>query len=88
MIRDILLASYGAAAIVFVIGALFFFRFWFGQRERLFGFFAAAFLCFALGFVIRIVTDLEEDKPYIFIPRLVGFLLIMFAIIDKNRRAR
>lgn len=82
-----LLATYGASVAVFCVVAVFFFRFWVTQRERLFAFFAVAFLCFAAGFLIRILASIEENTPYVFLPRLLGFSLIILAIFDKNRRA-
>jgi hypothetical protein len=83
----LLMAAYGANIAVFVAVGLVFVRYWQNQRERLFAFFAVAFWCFAIGFVIRLVTGVEEDRAFVFIPRLIGFLLIIVAIFDKNRRA-
>lgn len=84
----ILMALYGASVAVFAIAALLFARYRVVHRDRLFGFFAAAFGCFSVGFVVRVVTGIDEHRAFIFIPRLVGFLLIIVAIFDKNRRAR
>lgn len=84
----ILLALYGGSATVFFVIGLVFVRYWKTQRERLFGLFAAAFWCFAAGLAIRVVTGIDEQRAYVFIPRLLGFLLIIVAIFDKNRRAR
>jgi len=88
MMHDALLATYGGCIAAFTVIGLVFVRYWFNQRERLFGFFAAAFWCFALGFVVRVVTGIDEHRAFVFIPRLIGFLLIIAAIFDKNRRAR
>jgi hypothetical protein len=88
MTEQMIYALHGASAAVFVIAGLLFARYGVNQRERLFGFFAAAFWCFALGYLIRVATDIDEHRPYIFLPRLLGFLLIIAAIVDKNRRAR
>jgi len=87
MSEHVLSALYGGSATVFFMIGLVFVRYWKNQRERLFGFFAAAFWCFAIGLVIRVVTGIDEQRAYVFIPRLVGFLLIIVAIFDKNRRA-
>jgi hypothetical protein len=35
-----------------------------------------------------IATGTDEHRAYVFLPRLLGFLLIIVAILDKNRRAR
>jgi len=85
--EHLLLALYGGSATVFGIAGLLFARYWRNHRERLFLFFAIAFWCFALGFVIRVVAGVDEHRAYVFIPRLSGFLLIIAAIFDKNRRA-
>jgi hypothetical protein len=83
-----LYAVFGACAAVFGMLGLVFLRYFMVQGERLFVFFAAAFWCFAAGMVVRVVISFEEHGPYIFVPRLVGFLLIICGIIEKNRRAR
>jgi hypothetical protein len=65
--------------------SLFFLRFWKKTGDRFFFYFASSFL---LEGVNRIVlTFLEhgsEQQPFAFLPRLVAFLLILWAIIDKN----
>jgi hypothetical protein len=38
--------------------------------------------------MIRIVIVETELGAWVFVPRLIGFLLIIVAILDKNRRAR
>ena len=83
-----LAALYGGTATVFAIACLSFLRYWKMQRDRLFGFFAGACACFAAGQVLRVATGVGEHGPAMLIPRLVGFLLIIAAIFDKNRRAR
>lgn len=82
------MALYGASAVVCATIGLVFLRYWKDQGDRLFGFFAGAFGCFAAGWVLRIGLATDEHQAYVFFPRLVGFLLIIFAIFDKNRRAR
>lgn len=88
MIEQYLMALYGGCFAVFAVIGFVFVRYWKSQHERLFGFFAGAFWCFAAGFLIRIVSEVDEHRPYVFVPRLVGFLFIIIAIFDKNRRAR
>ncbi len=83
-----LMALYGACATVSATIGLVFLRYWKAQRDRLFGFFAGAFWCFAAGWVLRIAIAHDEHQAYVFLPRLVGFLLIIVAIFDKNRRSR
>lgn len=88
MSATLLMALYGASAAVCALIALVFLRYRRDQRDRLFGFFAGAFACFAAGWTLRVALASDEHQAYVFIPRLVGFLLIIFAIFDKNRRAR
>jgi hypothetical protein len=88
MTGSILMALYGGSAAVCATVSLVFLRYWKAQRDRLFAFFAGAFGCFAAGWMLRIGLAIDEGEPYVFLPRLVGFLLIIIAIFDKNRRAR
>lgn len=88
MSAQVLAALYGGTAAVFAVAGLVFLRYWKLQRDRLFAFFGGACACFAAGQVLRIATGVGEHGPELLIPRLVGFLLIIAAIFDKNRRAR
>lgn len=88
MTDSLLMALYGGSVAVCATIGLVFLRLWKEQRDRLFGFFAGAFWCFAAGWLLRIVIAVDEHQAYVFLPRLVGFLLIIVAIFDKNRRAR
>lgn len=63
--------------------ALFFFRFWKLTRDRLFAFFALAFLL--LGAERVILASLAESQPLVYLMRLCAFLTILFAVWDKNR---
>jgi hypothetical protein len=82
------MAIYGGSAVVCVTIGLVFLRYWKDHGDRLFGFFAGAFGCFAAGWILRISLAHNEHHAYVFLPRLIGFLLIIVAIFDKNRRAR
>ncbi len=76
----------GATAAVFATVALFFLRFWTQTRDRLFVFFAAAFALLALHPVlIATVRPGDETRHWFFVVRLVAFVLILLAVIDKNR---
>ena len=78
---------YGALTMgCFVIG-LKFLKFWTLSRDRFFLWFAAAFWVFAVGWCLRAVLPMSADHAYYgYLPRLGAFLLILIAIIDKNRR--
>ena len=68
------------------VAALHFFKSWRRSGDRLLGLFAAAFALFAANGVALGLTDSDaEVRVYLYAVRLVGFLLILVAIIDKNR---
>ena len=65
-----------------------FLKYWWLTRDRFFIWFAVAFWTFACGWVLRtFLPDIGEHAHLIYVPRLVGFLLILLAIFNKNRRA-
>ena len=72
----------------YAVAGLFFLRFWNETRDRLFGIFAWAF--FLLG-VQRLLLALMETSPAgtvgLYAIRLLAFVLILWAIVDKNRGA-
>jgi hypothetical protein len=63
-----------------------------GHREtqtggRLFVIFAAAFgLLMVERLMLATVSTSHELAPYIYVVRLFAFILIMGAVVDKNRR--
>ena len=64
---------------------LFFLRFWRNTRDRLFGFFAAAFWVLGLDWVaLVVVRPSDEARHIIYLVRVVAFLLLSYGIIDKN----
>jgi hypothetical protein len=70
-----------------LIAALFFLRFWRETGDRLFTGFAAAF--FLLGLTrlgLALSNDQIEGQTQWYWLRFAAFLLILVAIIDKNRR--
>jgi hypothetical protein len=76
----------GIIACASFVAALHFFRSWRRSGDRLLGFFAAAFAVFAVNGVALGLTDPDaEVRVYLYTVRLIGFLLILVAIIDKNR---
>jgi NhaP-type Na+/H+ or K+/H+ antiporter len=67
--------------------AVFLVRFYHTSRERLFALFAGAFGVLALHWALLGILPLQgEHRPLAYILRLLAFLLILVAIIDKNRR--
>ncbi|HZR21204.1 MAG TPA: DUF5985 family protein [Verrucomicrobiae bacterium] len=76
-----------AGAIMAVAWAIlvFFLRFWRKTGDRLFVFFAAAFLLLGIERIIIVVLS-SDHRSFGYLIRLFAFLLILFAILDKNRR--
>lgn len=76
----------GATAMAWLASALFFLRFWKQSRDRLFAFFALAFTMLAGNAVAGglLYAD-DERRHYIYVVRLLAFLIILYAIWDKNR---
>jgi hypothetical protein len=65
---------------------LFFFRLWYETRDRFFALFGLAFWALALTWLAIVwVAPVSEDRHYFYIGRLLAFLLIIAAIVDKNR---
>jgi hypothetical protein len=77
----------GAATMGFATAGLFFFRFWHQTRDRLFLIFALSFWMLGLNRIVQVMigSDQREFEHYFFVVRLVAYLLIIVAILDKNR---
>ena len=76
----------GAIVMGDLIAGLFFLRYWTVTGDRFFLFFAASF---AAGAVSRVILD-ENVPPFGIEPlgyliRLASYLMIVLAIVDKNR---
>jgi zinc transporter ZupT len=78
----------GMVTMGFLVAALFFLRFWWRTNDSLFSAFALAFLLFAInqGLITGIETS-RDEKSLVYLLRLAGFALIIFAIFHKNRRS-
>lgn len=77
----------GAVTLGYLVAALFFARFWRRTRDRLFVAFAIAFLLLALNQALaQWLGAADERVGYTYLLRVLGFVLILAAIIDKNRR--
>jgi hypothetical protein len=73
----------GALTMAYAVAGLFFLRFWRDSRDRLFAFFSAAFWILAAQ---RAVVTLCNVGETIYLLRALAFVLIIIAIVDKNRR--
>ncbi|HEX4740001.1 MAG TPA: DUF5985 family protein [Caulobacteraceae bacterium] len=75
----------GAETIGFLIAAVFFLRFWRRTGDALFLAFAAAFLVFGVAQPLpTLLGGSSEHRSPIYLLRLAGFLLIIWAILRKN----
>lgn len=84
MITIVLFLS-GAFAMACCTASLYFLRFWRDSKDRLFAWFTWAFALLAAE---RVLIDALKPHAVFFVIRLVAFLLIICAIIDKNRTAK
>jgi Family of unknown function (DUF5985) len=77
----------GATMTAALVIALLFFRYWRQTRDRLFLIFAGGFLVFAASrLMLAFLEEDDEGLVFVYAFRLLAFLLILAAIIDKNRR--
>ncbi len=77
----------GALAMASVVASLLLLRSWRVGRDRLFVFFALAFVAFAVNWIALGVLQPHGERAYVaYLPRLVGFVCIIVGIVDKNRR--
>lgn len=75
----------GAIAMGFAVIALIFLRYWRTTRDRFFLFFALSFGIEALNrAALGFLRAAQEDRPAIYLVRLLVYALILVAIVDKN----
>lgn len=80
----------GMIAMGCAVAALYFLRFWRSTGDRLFLIFALAFFLMAcirvgLGCAPELGLKADEHSIYLYGLRFVAYVLILAAIIDKNR---
>lgn len=77
----------GAIIMASLTVSLFFLRFWKSTRDKFFLYFAVSF---ALEAVNRIVLSSSvtqsETTPVYYLIRLLSYALILFAVLEKNKR--
>ncbi len=77
----------GATMTAALVVALLFFRYWRQTHDRLFLMFAGGFVVFAVSrLILAFLEEDDEGRIFVYALRLLPFLLILAAIIDKNRR--
>ena len=70
----------------FLVAGLFFLRFWRRSGDGLFVWFAVAFWLLGLGQALLALAGIPvEERSSIYLIRLAAFLVILFAIVRKNR---
>jgi hypothetical protein len=78
----------GAVTMGFAVAAIFFLRFWRKTAERLFLAFAAAFFLLALNQALALWLGAADERVgYTYLLRVLGFIFILSAIVDKNLAA-
>ncbi len=78
----------GLLVMACAIAGLFFLRFWRKTRDRLFAIFAAAFWLLGFNWLALAFTQQDEVRTILYCVRLLAFVLILIAILDKNRSGR
>lgn len=76
----------GATTLGNLVVAMIFLRFWRKTADRLFAIFSASFCILALGRLVVAVVQVDDDyMHYLYSIRLIAYVLIIYAIADKNR---
>ena len=76
----------GATMAAALVIALIFFRYWRQTHDRLFLGFALGFAVFAASrLILAFMHEDDEGRIFVYGLRLLAFLLILAAIVDKNR---
>jgi hypothetical protein len=70
------------------VAGLFFLRFWRTTRDRIFALFGIAFWLLAANWAALAFTGSDEMRTWLYVVRLIAFLVILAAVIDKNRSRR
>ena len=75
----------GAVTLGYLVATVFFLRFWRKTCDRLFLAFASAFALLAFNQALaQWLGAADERVGYTYLLRVIGFVLILAAIIDKN----
>lgn len=77
----------GAVTLGFVLCGLHFLGFWKRTRDSLFLAFAFAFWLLGLNQAILALADIPvEERSWVYLLRLTAFVLIIVAVVGKNRK--
>ena len=76
----------GAVSFGFFVAALFFLRFWKRTGDSLFAAFAGAFALLGLNQTLLVAINVTaEERSWVYLLRIAAFVLILTAIVHKNR---
>jgi hypothetical protein len=79
----------GVITMGYVVAGLFFLRFWTRTRDGLFAAFALAFWLLAANQgLVAALGATREEQTWFYLLRLLAFIIIIGAVIAKNRAAR
>lgn len=85
---DVLALLIGVAAALSFVAGLFFLRFWRKTGDRFFALFAAAFMLLSAQWIlVAVIAPDRETRPLFYLLRAAAFVLIIVAIVVKNRKA-
>jgi hypothetical protein len=88
MSQPIIQTMQGALVMGTFVVALFFFRYWRITGDRLFMMFAFAFWALGINWLgLALLATTDEARTAFYLVRLLAFVLILAAIVDKNRGA-
>lgn len=78
---------WGLCAMASAVISLFFWRYYLAARDRLLAWFSLAFASLSAHWIgLGVVQPSEDVRHYFYLLRLLAFLLIIAAIVDKNRK--
>jgi hypothetical protein len=87
MIRLVLFLQTVSATAAWICSAIFL-RYWRESRDPLFAYFALAFMLMGLSWaILSVFSPMGDASPYVYGLRLIAFLLIIVAVVVKNREA-
>jgi hypothetical protein len=76
----------GAVMTCFLTAAVFFARFWTKTRDQLFILFSISFALLGVERIFLLLTPKEDEvRTYVYLVRLISFIIIIYAVIAKNR---
>lgn len=79
----------GAVTLGYLVAGIFFLRFWRKTHDRLFLAFGVAFALLAVNQMLATAIGAgDENVVFAYLLRVLGFVLILAAIVDKNLSTR